>query len=232
MKLKFASVKKSEYCCYDPRNGNGTDINTKVCSSMTKRPADGEHSLHGNDSKCINGRCSCKHVNKVENTPCCYWSWFKCRYEKRSGQSSNQLIGQAQTDQKKCRTLSASQVKKNPDDKNIKFPHLITIFVSAKLRLNSKKKRITKKNNYNSNDDESHQNGLWIGLLRQMKLEHLEICFYVHFSASYWLKHIKICLTRDWNVDREMSNNCILTDFEKQSFSLNRQKKRLNMTFE
>ena len=48
-----------------------------------------------------------------------------------------------------------------------------------------------------------------------MKLEHLEICFYVHFSASYWLKHIKICLTRDWNVDREMSNNCILTDFEK-----------------
>ena len=48
-----------------------------------------------------------------------------------------------------------------------------------------------------------------------MKLEHLEICFYVHFSASYWLKHIKICLTRDWKVDREMSNNCILTDFEK-----------------
>ena len=65
-----------------------------------------------------------------------------------------------------------------------------------------------------------------------MKLEHLEICFYVHFSASYWLKRIKICLTRDWNADREMSNNCILTDFEKQSFSLNRQKKRLNMTFE
>ena len=44
---------------------------------MTKRPADGEHSLHGNDSKCINGRCTCKHVNKVENTPCSYWSWFK-----------------------------------------------------------------------------------------------------------------------------------------------------------
>ena len=77
MKLKFASVKKSEYCCYDPRNGNGTDINTKVCSSMTKRPTDGEHPLHGNNSKCINGRCTCKHVNKVENTPCCYWSWFK-----------------------------------------------------------------------------------------------------------------------------------------------------------
>ena len=36
-----------------------------------------------------------------------------------------------------------------------------------------------------------------------MRLEHLEISFYVHFSASYGLKHIKI------------SNNCILTDFEK-----------------
>ena len=48
-----------------------------------------------------------------------------------------------------------------------------------------------------------------------MKLEHLQICFYVHFSASYWLKHIKICVTRDWNVDRKRSNNCILTDFEK-----------------
>ena len=43
----------------------------------------------------------------------------------------------------------------------------------------------------------------------------MEICFYVHFSASYWLKHIKICVTRDWNIDRKMSNNCILTDFEK-----------------
>ena len=48
-----------------------------------------------------------------------------------------------------------------------------------------------------------------------MRLEHLEILFYVHFSASYWLKHIKICVTRDWNIDRKMSNNCILTDFEK-----------------
>ena len=38
---------------------------------------------------------------------------------------------------------------------------------------------------------------------------------YVHFSASYGLKHIKICVTRDWNVDRKRSNNCILTDFEK-----------------
>ena len=48
-----------------------------------------------------------------------------------------------------------------------------------------------------------------------MRLEHLEISFYVYFSASYGLKHIKICVTRDWNVDRKRSNNCILTDFEK-----------------
>ena len=48
-----------------------------------------------------------------------------------------------------------------------------------------------------------------------MRLEHLEISFYVHFLASYGLKHIKICVTRNWNVDRERSNNCILTDFEK-----------------
>ena len=33
-----------------------------------------------------------------------------------------------------------------------KSPHLIMIFVSAKLRLNSKKKLITKKNNYNRNN--------------------------------------------------------------------------------
>ena len=48
-----------------------------------------------------------------------------------------------------------------------------------------------------------------------MRLEHLEICFYVLFSASYWLKHIEICVTCDWNVDHKRSNNCILTDFEK-----------------
>ena len=35
------------------------------------------------------------------------------------------------------------------------------------------------------------------------------------FSASYGLKHIKISVTRDWNVERKRSNNCILTDFEK-----------------
>ena len=35
------------------------------------------------------------------------------------------------------------------------------------------------------------------------------------FSASYGLKHIKICVTCDWNVERKRSNNCILTDFEK-----------------
>ena len=39
-----------------------------------------------------------------------------------------------------------------------------------------------------------------------MRLEHLEICFYVHFSASYGLKHIKICVTHDWNVDRKSFN--------------------------
>ena len=39
-----------------------------------------------------------------------------------------------------------------------KSPHLITIFVSAKLRLNAKKKLITKKNNYNSNDDDNINN--------------------------------------------------------------------------
>ena len=49
-----------------------------------------------------------------------------------------------------------------------------------------------------------------------MRLEHLEMCTHVHFPASYGLKHIKnMCVTRDWNVDRERSNNCILTDFEK-----------------
>ena len=48
-----------------------------------------------------------------------------------------------------------------------------------------------------------------------MRLEHLEICFYVHFSASYGLKHVEISVTRDWNVDRKRSNNCILMDFEK-----------------
>ena len=44
------------------------------------------------------------------------------------------------------------------------------------------------------------------------------ISFHVHFSASYGLKHIKICVTRDWNVDRERSNDCILMDFEKLSY--------------
>ena len=39
--------------------------------------------------------------------------------------------------------------------------------------------------------------------------------FLCTFSASYGLKHIKICVTGDWNVDRKRSNNCILTDFEK-----------------
>ena len=71
VKLKFASVKKVNIAAMI-HGMEMADINTKVCSSMTKRPADGEHSLHGNDSKCINGRCTCKHVNKVENTPCCY----------------------------------------------------------------------------------------------------------------------------------------------------------------
>ena len=53
-----------------------------------------------------------------------------------------------------------------------------------------------------------------------MKLENLEICFYVHFTASYWLKHIKICVTRDWNVDRKRSINYILTDlYRSQSFA-------------
>ena len=37
-----------------------------------------------------------------------------------------------------------------------KSPHLIMIFVSAKLRLNSEKKKlITKKNNYNRNNDDN-----------------------------------------------------------------------------
>ena len=48
-----------------------------------------------------------------------------------------------------------------------------------------------------------------------MRLEHLEICCYVHFSASYGLKHVKLFGTRDWNVDRKMSSNCILMNFEK-----------------
>ena len=54
-----------------------------------------------------------------------------------------------------------------------------------------------------------------------MRLEHLEISFYVHFSASHGLKHIKICVTRDWNVGRKRSNNCILTDlFSDKSFCI------------
>ena len=36
-----------------------------------------------------------------------------------------------------------------------KSPHLIKIFVSAKLPLNAKKKLISKKNNYKSNDDDN-----------------------------------------------------------------------------
>ena len=37
-----------------------------------------------------------------------------------------------------------------------KSPHLIKIFVSAKLPLNAKKKKlISKKNNYNSNDNDN-----------------------------------------------------------------------------
>ena len=39
-----------------------------------------------------------------------------------------------------------------------KSPHLITIFVSAKLRLNAKKNLLLKKNNYNSNDDDNINN--------------------------------------------------------------------------
>ena len=34
-------------------------------------------------------------------------------------------------------------------------------------------------------------------------------------SCGNRLKHTKICVTRDLNVDRKRSNNCILTDFEK-----------------
>ena len=48
-----------------------------------------------------------------------------------------------------------------------------------------------------------------------MRLEHLEMCTHVHFPASYGLKHIKMRVTCDQNVDRKRSNNCILTDFEK-----------------
>ena len=39
-----------------------------------------------------------------------------------------------------------------------KSPHSITIFASAKLRFNTKKKLIKKKNDYNSNDDDNIDN--------------------------------------------------------------------------
>ena len=36
------------------------------------------------------------------------------------------------------------------------------------------------------------------------------------FSGPIWVENdIKICVTRDWNVDRERSNKCIFADFEK-----------------
>ena len=37
------------------------------------------------------------------------------------------------------------------------------------------------------------------------------MCTQVHFPASCGLKHIKICVTREQNVDHERSNNCILS---------------------
>ena len=39
------------------------------------------------------------------------------------------------------------------------------------------------------------------------------------FSGVIWVElYQSMCVTRNWNVDRERSNNCILTDFEKLSY--------------
>ena len=175
---------------------------------MTKRPADGEHSLHGNDSKCINGRCTCKHVNKVENTPCCYWSWFKYAMKRGVASPPTSKSARPKPIRRNVERFRRLRLRKIQMIRISSFLTWLRYSFQPNCDSTQRKKLITKKNNYNSNDDESHQNGLWMGLLRQMRLEHLEIRFYVQFSASYWL-------TRDWNIDRKMSNNCILTDFEK-----------------
>ena len=40
-----------------------------------------------------------------------------------------------------------------------------------------------------------------------------------HYLFQEWLESYEsMCVTRDWNVDRKRSNNCILTDFEKLSY--------------
>ena len=39
--------------------------------------------------------------------------------------------------------------------------------------------------------------------------------FLCTFFGLILVETYKKCVTRDWNIDRKMSNNCILTDFEK-----------------
>ena len=44
---------------------------------------------------------------------------------------------------------------------------------------------------YDERQDNQSEMVFWIFLLRQMRLEHLEMCSHVHFPASYGLNHIK-----------------------------------------
>ena len=44
---------------------------------------------------------------------------------------------------------------------------------------------------YDERQDNQSEMVFWIFLLRQVRLEHLEMCSHVHFPASYGLNHIK-----------------------------------------
>ena len=52
---------------------------------------------------------------------------------------------------------------------------------------------------------------LWTCPLQQMRLEHFELFFCLTFSIWYGSKHIKICVTREWNVARKGQITCVRT---------------------
>ena len=155
MKLKFASVKKVNIAAMI-HGMEMADINTKVWSSMTKRPADGEHSLHGNDSKCINGRCTCKHVNKVENTPCCYWSWFKYAMKRGVASPPTSKSARPKPIRRNAEHFRRLRLRKIQMIRISSFLTWLRYSFHPNCDSTRRKKLITKKNNYNSNDDESH----------------------------------------------------------------------------
>ena len=96
------------------------------------------------------------YVNKVENTPCCYWSWFK--YAMKRGVAS---------------PPTSKSARPKPIRRNVEHFRRLRLRKIQMIRISSfltwlrysfqpncdstrRKKLITKKNNYNSNDDESH----------------------------------------------------------------------------